>query len=76
MCRYLEGGELFDRLKTEKTFSEKKTAAYMKQFLSAVAYCHDRNIIHRYLFVFINEGFETRELDARQYKERCKHKNY
>lgn len=47
ITEYLEGGELFERLQTDKVFSERKAAGYMKQLLSAVAYCHERNIIHR-----------------------------
>jgi hypothetical protein len=32
----LEGGELFEKLQSEKTFSEKMAADTMKQVLSAV----------------------------------------
>ena len=41
------GGELFDRIKEARFFSEKMAANYMKQILSAVVYCHERNIVHR-----------------------------
>lgn len=42
-----QGGELFDKLASEKNFTEKKAAEIMKQVLSAVTYCHERKIIHR-----------------------------
>lgn len=41
------GGELFDRIIQEHTFSEDTAAGYMRQLLSAVAYCHDNHIVHR-----------------------------
>lgn len=41
------GGELFDKVASEKNFTEKKAAEIMKQILSAIVYCHERNIVHR-----------------------------
>jgi calcium-dependent protein kinase len=41
------GGELFDKIQTDKYFNEKASAHVMKQLLSAVAFCHNNNIIHR-----------------------------
>jgi calcium-dependent protein kinase len=38
---------LFDRLIKQKSFSEKDTILFMKQLLSAVAYCHSKNVAHR-----------------------------
>jgi serine/threonine protein kinase len=43
------GGELFDRIIKMKHFAEAKAAIVMRQLLSAVAYCHARKIVHRYL---------------------------
>jgi calcium-dependent protein kinase len=34
------GGELFDKIQEEKSFTEKKAASIMKQILSAIFYCH------------------------------------
>jgi calcium-dependent protein kinase len=45
--RFLEGGELFDKLQREKVFTEKMAADCMTQILSAVQYCHERQIVHR-----------------------------
>lgn len=42
-----EGGELFDRIITEGTFSEKAAAAYVRQILSALFYLHNRGVCHR-----------------------------
>ncbi|CAD8079716.1 unnamed protein product [Paramecium primaurelia] len=41
------GGELFDKIRAEGSFSEKKASEIMKQILSAVHYCHDEKIVHR-----------------------------
>ena len=55
---YLNGGNLLDKLKKEKKFSEFTTAIIIFQILSALSFCHSRNIIHRNLTlsnVLINE---------------------
>ncbi len=44
------GGELFDRITTYKNFTELVAAQIMKSILSAIAYCHSLNIVHRYFF--------------------------
>jgi len=41
------GGELFDRVASEKFFSEAKAAGITRQILSAVAYMHSQGIVHR-----------------------------
>lgn len=41
------GGELFEKIKSLRNFSEKMAANYMKQVLSAVAYMHSSGICHR-----------------------------
>lgn len=43
----LEGGELFDRLIEEKSFSEEKAALIIKQVLLALNYMHKQSITHR-----------------------------
>jgi calcium-dependent protein kinase len=40
VTEYCSGGELFDRIKKLKVFTEKKAADLMKQILGAVVYCH------------------------------------
>jgi len=42
-----KGGELFDKIKEMKQFSEAEAARVLKIIISAIAYCHDRNIVHR-----------------------------
>ncbi len=49
ITEYCTGGELFERIVQSKHFTEQKAAVIMKQLLSAVAYCHARKIVHRYL---------------------------
>lgn len=45
--RYLEGGEMLDRIMKFKTFNEGDAAKLMRQIMSAIAYCHSKNIVHR-----------------------------
>lgn len=40
------GGELFEEILKEKNFSEKKAAELMRQMLSAIAYCHEKKLVH------------------------------
>ncbi len=47
ITEYCSGGELFDRIKKEKYLSEYMAAEYIKQILSAIVYCHARNVVHR-----------------------------
>uniref|UniRef100_A0A3B0N8N4 non-specific serine/threonine protein kinase n=1 Tax=Theileria annulata TaxID=5874 RepID=A0A3B0N8N4_THEAN len=51
-CLYLVmemcvGGELFDRIVSTNGFSEACAASIMRQVFSAIAYCHNRNVLHR-----------------------------
>jgi calcium-dependent protein kinase len=41
------GGELFDEITKRSHFSEQDAASIIKQVLSAVAYCHAKQICHR-----------------------------
>jgi len=41
------GGELLDEILQKNSFHESLAAFYMKQLLSAVAYCHSLRIVHR-----------------------------
>lgn len=42
-----EGGDLFNMIKKERAFSEKKVAEIMKQILAGVFYLHKNRIAHR-----------------------------
>jgi calcium-dependent protein kinase len=42
-----EGGDLFQIIKSNKSFSEKKVAQIMKEILSGVVYMHKQKIMHR-----------------------------
>ena len=44
---YLEGGELFARIKAKGLFKESDAVPVMKNFLSALAYLHKNHIVHR-----------------------------
>jgi calcium-dependent protein kinase len=44
---YCSGGDLFDYIKKEKCFTERKASIIFKQLLSAINYLHKKNIVHR-----------------------------
>ncbi|XP_063705272.1 ribosomal protein S6 kinase alpha-5-like [Culicoides brevitarsis] len=43
----LEGGELFERIRTSRCFTEKKARTYFRQIVDAVAFMHAHGIAHR-----------------------------
>ncbi|CAH8547066.1 unnamed protein product [Dicrocoelium dendriticum] len=43
----MEGGELFDRIKSRSSFTEAEAAKIVHQIASAVAYLHNKSIAHR-----------------------------
>lgn len=40
------GGELFDRIASEETVTEKECVHYMRQLLEGLQYIHRMNIVH------------------------------
>jgi len=44
---FVEGGELFAFIKSQKTYSEDIARKIMKGILNGLAYCHSLNIVHR-----------------------------
>lgn len=47
VSEYMEGGELFDRIIQEKSFTEEKAREVMRQVLVGVEYLHSLQIVHR-----------------------------
>lgn len=47
ILEYAANGTLFNALKKETRFDEKKSAKYIKSLISALEYLHGRNVIHR-----------------------------
>ena len=47
VMEYAEGGELFNFLKSQESYSEGIAAKIMKAFLSGLAHCHSKNVVHR-----------------------------
>ncbi len=43
----LTGGELFDRIKCKKVFTEREASLIMKNLVSAIQYIHSQGIVHR-----------------------------
>ncbi|NCQ42735.1 MAG: protein kinase [Cyanobacteria bacterium] len=44
---YCKGGDLFDYIKMQRYFTEKKAASIMYQLLSALNHLHNKKIVHR-----------------------------
>ena len=51
---YLRGGELLNRIKTKKTFSETEANILMYKLVSAVNYMHKMGVVHRDLKPEVN----------------------
>lgn len=41
------GGELFDRISQQRTFTEADASQHMLDLLNAIRFCHENNIVHR-----------------------------
>jgi calcium-dependent protein kinase len=48
VTEYCAGGDLFTLLSEIGDISEKEASTVMRQILTALEYCHKRNIVHRY----------------------------
>jgi calcium-dependent protein kinase len=44
---YLDGGELFERIKSKQVYQESTAIQVMKNLLSALNYVHQNNVVHR-----------------------------
>jgi serine/threonine protein kinase len=44
---YLEGGELFDRIRRKGLYNEKDASVVMHKFVDALAYMHSKSVVHR-----------------------------
>ena len=44
---YIQGGELFDSIKRRGTYKELESVKIMHQVMSALAYLHKNNVVHR-----------------------------
>jgi serine/threonine protein kinase len=47
LCPFLEGGELFERIKSKGIYKEQDAQKVMHQFLSALSYLESKHIVHR-----------------------------
>jgi aurora kinase len=47
VLEYCQYGNLFQRLRREKTFNEMKTKVVIAQVIEALLYLQERNVIHR-----------------------------
>lgn len=41
------GGELFDRIVAKEKYGEAEAASTIRDIAGALAYCHERGIVHR-----------------------------
>ena len=47
------GGELFDDIVKREYYSESQASSCLRQILSALQFCHDRGIVHRFVCLFV-----------------------
>ena len=47
VLEYLQGGELFDRIRQKKKFTEAEASSLMRKIVSAVAFMHSKGVVHR-----------------------------
>ncbi|ORX62474.1 Pkinase-domain-containing protein, partial [Hesseltinella vesiculosa] len=47
VMEYIQGGELFDRIKQEQKLTEPKAKRWFRQIIEAVCYIHENGIVHR-----------------------------
>eukprot|EP00347_Sterkiella_histriomuscorum_P016975 403351138 len=47
VCEYMQGGELYDAMVARGNYNEKDAALIIKQLLQALAFLHQKNIVHR-----------------------------
>nr|XP_033806925.1 ribosomal protein S6 kinase alpha-5 isoform X2 [Geotrypetes seraphini] len=65
----LKGGELFERIKKKKHFSETEASYIMRKLVSAVSHMHDVGVVHRdlkpenFLFTDENDNSEIKIID-------------
>ncbi|XP_021535309.1 ribosomal protein S6 kinase alpha-5 isoform X5 [Neomonachus schauinslandi] len=65
----LNGGELFERIKKKKHFSETEASCIMRKLVSAVSHMHDVGVVHRdlkpenLLFTDENDNLEIKVID-------------
>jgi len=50
----MTGGELFDRIVTKDHYSEQEAKTALGQIVVAIKYCHDKNIVHRGIMIFLS----------------------
>lgn len=54
---YLRGGELLDRIKKKRNFSESEACNIMKELVSIVNFLHGIGVVHRDLKPEVNLSF-------------------
>lgn len=47
MLELLQGGELLDRIRRKRLFSETEASRIMRKLVSAVSHMHDVGVVHR-----------------------------
>lgn len=76
VMEYASGGEVFDYLVLHGRMKEKEARVKFRQIVSAVQYCHQKRIIHRYgrelavVCKFINIPIQHRLTSLQRFKSR------
>jgi len=59
VTEYLRGGELLDRIRRKKRFSENEAANYVKKLVSVIEFLHSLGIVHRDLKPEVSSTYLT-----------------
>lgn len=50
VMEYAENGSLLDIIRKDQHIDEMRGRRWFRQLVEAVEYCHERGVVHRYLF--------------------------
>lgn len=46
---YAKNGSLLDIIRQDTYIDESRARVWFKQLIDAITYCHERNVVHRYV---------------------------
>lgn len=52
VMEYAENGSLLDIIRKDQHIDEMRGRRWFRQLVEAVEYCHERGVVHRYMFSY------------------------